>query len=102
MTEKKRMKKIKIILVLAIVTALLLTGCNKQILDFQYDFDAAIVTLNGESKLYRIDQWTDYQDGEQLQLTLQDGSVILVSTYNTILVQFNSSDSCILWEALNK
>ncbi len=96
------MKKIKIILVLAIVTALLLTGCNKQILDFQYDFDAAIVTLNGESKLYRIDKWTDYQDGEQLQLTLQDGSVILVSTYNTILVQFNSSDSCILWEALNK
>ena len=96
------MKKIKIILALVVTTALLLTGCNKQILDFQYDFDAAIVTLNGESKLYRIDKWTDYQDGEQLQLTLQDGSVILVSTYNTILVQFNSSDSCILWEALNK
>lgn len=96
------MKKIKIALALVIIAALVLTGCNKQIFDFQYTFDTAIVTINGEAKVYSISSWTDYTDGEQLQLILQDGSVILVSSYNTILVCTNDNNSSILINDLNK
>jgi len=96
------MKKIKIVLALVIILALVLTGCNKQIFDFQYTFDTAIVTVNGETKIYSISSWTDYAEGEQLQLILQDGSVILVSSYNTILVCTNDNNSSVLINDLNK
>ena len=96
------MKKIKIALALVIVAALVLTGCNKQIIDFQYTFDAAIITINGETKVYSITSWTDYADGEQLQLILKDGSVLLVSSYNTILVCTNDNGNSMLINDLSK
>lgn len=94
--------KKKIAAVACVVAAsALFTGCNKQIFDFNYTFDKAVITVNGESKVYSIDSWTDYE-GEQLQLTLTDGSVILVSSYNTILICTNSNDSSIFINDLNK
>ena len=66
---------------------LLLTGCNQQVIDTNYTFDRAIVTMNDGTKMeIEIKQWKDY-DGEQLQIIGKDGKVYLVSSYNTILIK---------------
>ena len=83
------------ILGLACATTILLTGCNKTIFDTNYTFDKAIVVIGTERYEYDIDEWKDY-DGEQLQLKLTDGSTILVSSYNTILVSTNDGKSVVL------
>ena len=74
-----------------------LVACNKDIFDFNYTFDCAIVTMNGKTIVLDIDQWTDYE-GEQLQLRLTDGSVVLVSSFNTILIQTNGKKDSIVFD----
>ena len=97
-----KLKKKIVAVACAVAASAFLTGCNKQIFDFQYTFDTAVITVNGETKVYSISSWTDYQDGEQLQLTLRDGSVILVSSYNTILVCTEGSNGSVFINDLNK
>lgn len=72
-----------------------LTGCNKTVLDTNYTFDTAIITIAGETHKVKIDKWCDYE-GEQLQLVLKDGSKILVSSYNTILIKTDNGESELL------
>ena len=97
-----KLKKKIVAVACAVAASAFLTGCNKQVFDFQYTFDTAVITINGETNVYSINSWTDYQDGEQLQLTLQDGSVILVSSYNTILVCMNGSNNSVFINDLSK
>ena len=90
------MHRIKLVIVgLACVATILLTGCNKAIFDTNYTFDKAIVVIGTERYEYDITEWTDYE-GEQLQLKLTDGSTILVSSYNTILVSTSGGKSVVL------
>ena len=84
------MKKLKIVLlgIMILGGLVLLTGCNKQIIDTKYTFDRAIVVLNDGTRMeIEIEKWTDYEDGEQLQIIGKDGKVYLVSSYNTILIK---------------
>lgn len=75
----------KIILILVIVTLVcLLTACNYQIFDFNYKFTHAYVKIGDTWTNVEIKTWTDYE-GEQLQLTLKDGTVLVVSSVNCIL-----------------
>lgn len=83
------MKKLKIVLLGIIILGglVLLTGCNKQIIDTKYTFDRAIVVLNDGTRMeIEIAKWNDY-DGEQIQIIGKDGKVYLVSSYNTILIK---------------
>ena len=83
------MKKLKIVLLIVMILGgcLLLTGCNKQIIDTKYTFNRAIVTLNDGTRMeIEIAKWKDYE-GEQLQIIGKDGKVYLVSSYNTILIK---------------
>ena len=34
-----------------------------------------------------IEQWRDYEDGEQIQIKGKDGKTYLVSSFNTILIK---------------
>ena len=80
------MKKIKILLLITLLAAIAcLTSCNRTVFDTQYTFDKAIIQRAGGEQVVDIKSWRDY-DGEQIQLELTDGSVIVVSSYNTILV----------------
>ena len=65
-----------------------LTGCgNKDMWDTVYTFDYAIIKLpNGEIVEGKVDKWTDYEDGDQLQVTI-DGKIYLTSTLNCTLIQ---------------
>ena len=56
--------------------------------DTNYTFNRAIITMNDGTKIeLEIQQWTDYEDGEQIQIKAKDGKTYLVSSYNTILIK---------------
>lgn len=78
------MKKILCIVLLAIFI-LLLSGCNKQLVDLNYKFDYAIIKLpNDEIVEGEVQSWNDYE-GEQLQVKI-NGTVYLVSSINCVLL----------------
>lgn len=74
---------------LAIIFAtMLLTGCgNHQVFDTVYTYNYAIIQLpNGEIVEGKVESWTDYDDGEQLQVKI-DGVYYLCSSYNCVLMK---------------
>lgn len=78
----------KFIVKLAVVMALLpgLSGCNKTVFDTNYVFDK--VHLYETGKCYKIKEWKDYE-GEQLQVKLEDGTVVLTSAQKAMLIKGN-------------
>lgn len=78
------MKTIKVIVIA--IAVMLLTGCNKQIIDLDYTYDKAICVIGNETKEIEVKKWQDYE-GEQLQITDKDGNVYLVSSYNCALIR---------------
>lgn len=78
------MKKIGLIILL-ILGILTLTGCNKQIFDFDYTYTTAICNIGGEYKEIKLKSWTDYE-GEQLQIKDYEGNTYLVSSINCTLI----------------
>lgn len=71
-------------LVLIILIPVFLTGCNYQTFDTNFTYTHAYVQIGEEWKLVEITAWRDY-DGEQLQIKLKDGTVLLVSSFTCIL-----------------
>ena len=58
------MKLIAAIVVLLLMLLPVLTGCNKQIIDLNYKFDRAIISLpNGEVIDGAVQSWKDFEDG---------------------------------------
>ena len=55
-------------------------------MDLNYTFDKAICKIGDETKEIEIKKWTDY-DGEQLQITDEDGNIYLVSSINCTLIK---------------
>lgn len=69
--------------------ALALCSCgNKDMWDTNYTYDTAIISWpDGTVKTVEIKQWTDYSDGEQIQIIAEDGTIYLVSSYNCVLIK---------------
>lgn len=82
------MKKILVTLIITLLLVITLSGCgNKQIFDTTYKFDRAIISLpNGEIIEGKIDSWTDYEDGDQIQVVI-GGVVYLVHSSNIALIK---------------
>ena len=80
-------KKI-VLLLTTIVMVLSLTACgNKTLLDTTYTFDEAIIRLPDGSVISgKVTTWTDYEDGDSLQITLKDGNTYLVHASNAVLI----------------
>ena len=82
------MKK-AICLVLALVLAaalLVLAGCNKQMVDLTNSYERAILVLpNGEVIEGKGTSWTDFEDGDQIQVRI-DGKTYLVHSSNIVLI----------------
>lgn len=60
---------------------------NKDLFDLTYAYDTAIIDLKTEVITVEVESWTDYQDGEQLQIKSKDGTVFLTSSYNCTLIK---------------
>lgn len=82
--KRKHLMTMTILIALLALTVIVLTACNKQVFDFNLKFDRAYVKIGDEWKDVAIKSWKDY-DGEQIQITLQDDTVILTSSVNCIL-----------------
>lgn len=68
------------------VVAMSLCGCNHQIIDTTYKFDRAIISLpNGKVIEGKVTSWTDYTDGDQIQVKI-DGKTYLVHSSNIVLI----------------
>jgi len=82
------MKKIiaMLLCVIALLSVLLITGCNKQMVDLTYSYERAILQLpNGEVIEGRVSSWTDFEDGDQIQVKI-DGKTYLVHSSNIVLI----------------
>ena len=83
------MKKIIALLLVVIVVlslALITTGCNKQLVDLTYSYDYAIISLpNGEVVEGKVSSWTDFEDGDQIQVKI-NGKTYLVHSANVVLI----------------
>ena len=74
------------IVVATIVLAISLSGCNKQVVDLTYSYERAIVSLpNGEIVDGKVQSWTDYEDGDQIQVKI-DGVTYLIHASQVVLI----------------
>lgn len=66
---------------------MLLSGCNKQMIDTTYKFDRAIIQLpNGTVIDGKVQSWTDFEDGDQIQVKI-DGVTYLVHSSDIALIK---------------
>lgn len=82
------MKKniMKIIAIIILIPALLVGCGNKDMFDTVYTYDKAIISLpNGEIVEGEVSSWRDYEDGEQIQVTV-NGKTYLVHSSNIALI----------------
>lgn len=73
--------------ILALGMALSLAGCgNRQMIDLTYSYKYAIISLpNGEIIEGKVESWKDFEDGDQLQITV-DGVTYLVHATDAALM----------------
>ena len=80
------MRKRIIFVMLAATLVLNLTACNKQIIDTIYKYDRAIIYLpDGTVVDGKVQSWTDFEDGDQIQVKI-DGVTYLVHSSNVVLI----------------
>lgn len=69
-----------------------LSACNYQMVDLTYGYKYTIIILpNGEIIEGKVDSWRDYEDGDQIQVTV-DGVTYLVHAANAVLMTEEQSD----------
>lgn len=79
------MKKLSI-LAIAVLLMCSLTGCNKQLIDTTWLYENAILSLpNGEIVEGKVTSWTDFEDGDQIQVKI-NGKQYLVHSSNIALI----------------
>lgn len=80
------MKKKVMVAIMLVATVVGLTACNQQLIDTTYTYDRAIISLpNGEIVEGKVTSWTDFEDGDQIQVKI-DGKTYLVHSVNVVLI----------------
>ena len=75
-----------IALFILFVIVTFLAGCNKQMIDLTYSYEYAIISLpNGEVVEGKVSSWTDFDDGDQIQVRI-DGKSYLVHSEDIVLI----------------
>lgn len=79
-------KLIALVLTIILICSMLMVGCNKQLVDMTYSYDRAIISLpNGEVVDGKVSSWTDFDDGDQIQVKI-NGKSYLVHSSNVVLI----------------
>lgn len=75
--------------ILALGMALSLAGCgNHQMIDLTYSYKYAIISLpNGEIVEGKVDSWKDFEDGDQLQITVDDVTYLVHATDAALMTE---------------
>ena len=75
-----------IVAVVIVLSLFILTSCNKQLIDMKYHFNYAIIGLpNGNIVEGKVDSWTDFEDGDQIQVKIK-GITYLVHSSDVVLM----------------
>ena len=71
-----------------LIGGICLIGCgNKTFIDTTYTFDKAIIRLPNDKVIEgKIQNWTDYERGDQIQIKI-NGNVYLVHSEDIVLIQ---------------
>ena len=78
-------KRITLALAGAAALLLVLSGCNKQIIDTVFNYNRAIIDLPGGQVVDgKVQSWGDYE-GDQLQIKI-DGVTYLVHASDAVLI----------------
>ena len=74
--------------ILCLIVSGSISACgNKSVFDTTYTFNRAIVKLaDGTIVDGRVQSWTDYEDGDQIQVKI-NGNTYLVHSSNITLIQ---------------
>ena len=76
----------KRIILLGLLAMVGLTGCNKQIMDLTYSYEKAILQLpDGTIIEGKVQSWTDYADGDQIQVKIY-GKQYLIHSEDVVLI----------------
>ena len=79
-------KKLSIILAAAMMVATM-SGCNKQMVDMTFKYDRAVIMMpDGEIVDVGVKSWTDFEDGDQIQVKGDNGVTYLVHSANIVLI----------------
>lgn len=83
------MKKKLLAAILALGMALSLAGCgNRQMIDLTYSYKYTIISLpNGEIVEGKVDSWKDFEDGDQLQITVDDVTYLVHATDAALMTE---------------
>ena len=81
------MKKKLLALGMAAVIGLSMTACgNRKLIDTVWSYEYAILTLpNGKIVEGKVDSWSDYEDGDMIQVEI-DGKKYLTHSTNVVLI----------------
>ena len=72
--------------------AITMSACNRSAIDTTWKYDKAIIYLpNGSIVEGEVESWRDYEDGDQIQVTI-DGITYLVHSENIVLMKENKYD----------
>ncbi len=74
------MKKYKITIL--ILAALILAGCNRQLIDTTWAYKYADIQGVGTVE---ISSWVDYENSDMIQVKAKDGTVYLTHSVNVVL-----------------
>lgn len=78
--------KLTVLALVLFLAGIILAACNKQVFDTTYKFDRAIIELrNGTIVEGKVQSWTDFEDGDQIQVKI-DGVTYLVHSSNIDLI----------------
>ncbi len=87
MMKKRIFSMLAAALIVGGAALVLLTGCNKQIVDTTYSYDTAVISLpDGTTVRGKVESWKDYGDGDQIQVKV-DGDMYLVHSANVALIK---------------
>lgn len=88
MKNLKLYKKAAILGTTGLITLTSLTGCNKQVIDFNKSFNVVVEKNSDNISVMGISKYADY-NGSQVQYITEDGLIILSSTLQTQLLKCN-------------
>lgn len=78
--------KLTVLVLVLILACIILATCNKQIVDTVYKYDRAIIYLpDGTVVDGKVQSWTDFEDGDQIQVKI-DSKTYLVHSSDIALI----------------
>ena len=80
--------KIAILVVLAVATMFIVSSCgNRQVgIDTNQSFSRAWIKLGNNMVEMHIKAWRDFREGDEIQITAEDGTVYLTHYSNVVLM----------------